>query len=429
MDAQHPGALLRHDLHEAVGLAEDRGLPRGGPGEAGDLDVVAGVLGLLLREADGGDLGRRVRATGHTQVVDQGGVRHAADLLGDVDALGEGHVGELEVGVGQAQARLGDQVPDRPDPVHTCPAPLVDDDEAALEPDALVLVAEAVGDRAAAGGDEAPLRGRHLGLAVGGLVGHRCPAGRGLGADHLDAGQGPDAPALELARQLGRDLLVLPRSQTGERLEDGHLGPEGAVQTGELQPDRPRPDDGDRGGDVLQGKGLVGGDECPAVDLDEGQGARVRAAGQHDRSRPHRLVPVHLDGVGRDEDPRSGDDADLARLDDGLEAPVELGDDGALVPQDLAPVDGRLAGEDPEVPRRADVVHDLGGMQEGLGRDAAPVQAGPTDLVALDEADAQTELGGAQGAGVAGVAAAEDRHINRFSHHPSLSRVPPRPGL
>jgi hypothetical protein len=35
---------------------------------------------------------------------------------------------------------------------------------------------------------------------------------------------------------------------------------------------------------------------------------------------------------------------------------------------------------------------DLGGLEEGFGGDAAPVQAGSTDLVLLDEGDLQPEV-------------------------------------
>ncbi len=60
------------------------------------------------------------------------------DLLGDEDALGEAAVGELEP---------GDDVADRPQPLDARAAPLVGDDEAALEGDPGLLVPEALGDR------------------------------------------------------------------------------------------------------------------------------------------------------------------------------------------------------------------------------------------------------------------------------------------
>ena len=53
----------------------------------------------------------------------------------------------------------------------------------------------------------------------------------------------------------------------------------------------------------------------------------------------------------------------------------------------------------------------LGRVQEGLGGDAAPVQAGAAELALLDQYDLQAELGGPQRAGVAAAASAEDDDV------------------
>ena len=60
-------------------------------------------------------------------------------------------------------------------------------------------------------------------------------------------------------------------------------------------------------------------------------------------------------------------------------------------------VDARVDAELRAAPGR---VGDLGRMQDRLGRNAAAVQAGAAHLVLLDQADAQPELGGPEGAGV-----------------------------
>ena len=69
-------------------------------------------------------------------------------LLGDEDALGEADVGQLEAGA---------QVADRVDAGQVGLAVLVDQDEAAVHGDADLVVAETLGDRAAADGDEQQL--------------------------------------------------------------------------------------------------------------------------------------------------------------------------------------------------------------------------------------------------------------------------------
>ena len=57
------------------------------------------------------------------------------------------------------------------------------------------------------------------------------------------------------------------------------------------------------------------------------------------------------------------------------------------------------------------LVGDLGRVQQRLGRDAAPVQAGAPDLVLLDKRDPLPQLARAQRAGVTPAAAAEDDDV------------------
>ena len=86
------------------------------------------------------------------------------------------------------------------------------------------------------------------------------------------------------------------------------------------------------------------------------------------------------------------DDGDPAGLDQAREALVQPGDDPslyALTPRGRRPRTSRGC-RTVRVPRR---VRHLAGVQQRLGRDAAAVQAGPADLVLLDTADAQPELG------------------------------------
>ncbi len=56
----------------------------------------------------------------------------------------------------------------------------------------------------------------------------------------------------------------------------------------------------------------------------------------------------------------------------------------------------------------AGLVGDLAGVQQGLGGDAAAVQAGAAELVLLDQGDVQAQLSPAQGRGVTAATTAED---------------------
>ena len=75
-------------------------------------------------------------------------------------------------------------------------------------------------------------------------------------------------------------------------------------------------------------------------------------------------------------------------------------------------VHGRLARQrQPEFLGVAHAVGKRGGLEQGLGRDAAAMEAGAADLVLVDESDLQTELRGPESGRVAAGSGAEDDEI------------------
>ena len=108
------------------------------------LDLAVRLPGLGLGEADGGDLGVAVGDPRDRRLDDRRGSQ-PGDLLGDEDALLEAAVRELEP---------GHDVADGIHALDAGPQALVGRDEAAVERHAGLLVPEAVGDGAAADGDE-----------------------------------------------------------------------------------------------------------------------------------------------------------------------------------------------------------------------------------------------------------------------------------
>ena len=71
----------------------------------------------------------------------------------------------------------------------------------------------------------------------------------------------------------------------------------------------------------------------------------------------------------------------------------------------------------PNSSARAQQPQHLGLAQQGLGGDAAPVEAGASEtFLGLHQRDAQAELGGADGGGGAAGAAADDYEIDRVAH-------------
>ena len=101
----------------------------------------------------------------------------------------------------------------------------------------------------------------------------------------------------------------------------------------------------------------------------------------------------------------------FARADQALQALVEPADHAVLVGVDAGHVDADQLGLDAELLGLAGLVGDLAGVQQRLGRDAAPVQAGAAELVLLDQRDRQVQLRGAQRGGVTAAAAAQDDDV------------------
>src|SRR5215208_6414545 len=260
VDPGHRAVLGGNDLDHAP-QAVDQALGGGVERELVDDHLVALVLGLGLGQTDRRHLGGGEGDPRDAGVGDRrGGL--AGDRLGDQEALGEG-------GVGQGQRRRRQQVADRVHALHVGleGVPALGDHEAPVQLDPDVLEAEVAGDRAAAGGHQQQL-GRHLrGLALG--VGHRrrdlLVGDLGIlqpGLDHRG-----DAALLERPGQLALAVGVLQRHQAGQYLDDGHLGPHGPPERGELDPDRARAEHDHRLGQVVEPQGVIGVDHPLAVDL------------------------------------------------------------------------------------------------------------------------------------------------------------------
>lgn len=92
---------------------------------------------------------------------------------------------------------------------------------------------------------------------------------------------------------------------------------------------------------------------------------------------------------------------------------VQLLDDAGLAGVGRRPVRLGLeaVGQLHAVRGMLDGAEDLGGMQQRLGRDAAPVQAGATDLLLLHQRDRQARRGRVQRRGVPAGTAAEHHDV------------------
>ena len=287
---------------------------------------------------------------------------------------------------------------------------LVGEHEAAIHLDADLLEAKARRRGAAADGHE-----QDVCLDSRAVEGHDDAvvilrhALESLAERELDA-----ALAVGALEELG-DRLVLHRHEVGQRLDDVHLGAEGAPDARELDTDDAAAEDGDLLRHMVELQRLLGGDDAPA-DLEARQRARVGAGREDDVLARDRVVAdLHRGGGGQSTLALDGRDA--ARLEQALEALVLARHDRFAVLRDARNVDALEGGLHAERLRVAGRVGDLGRVQHRLCRNASDVQARAAHLVLLDEADAHAELAGAQRGGVASASSSEDDKVKILVRH------------
>ncbi len=297
-------------------------------------------------------------------------------------------------------------------------------DMAAVQLDAQRLQADAVGVGGDADGRDADLGLERLGLAADLDV--HLHAGAGLGdLGHLGPELELDAALLErLLGGLG-DLLVLDRHDALDRLDDRHLGAQGAIEAGELDADGARADDDEGLGQLLRRQGVAIGPDLVAVSLqaDLRQGAGAGAYGQHDRLG---LDRARTAGLQRDHDlgrrsallqlGRALDHLDLVLLHQEGDALVHRRRDAARALDDGVEVKRRAGRRQAVVLQMAQALELLARLQQGLGRDTAPVQADPAQVLALDDGDLLAQLAGADSRDVTAGARADDDEIEFSSH-------------
>src|SRR5665647_2067882 len=399
VDTDDRAVLLADQLDEALG-PQDLALAVAAEVVVVGLDLAELLLGLGLGVADGGDLGVAVGDAGYAHLVDHRRVE-AGDLLGDEDALGESAVGQLQA---------GHDVADGVDALDVGLAALAGHDEAPVDGDTGLFVAQTGGDRTASDGNE-----QQVGLnGLAGLQRHLYDiAGLG-GSRELHTGLEADLALAERPLELLGDRLVLGRHQAGESLDDRDLGAERLEDRGELDADDAATEDDDAGWDEVEEERLLAGHD-PAVNVQPREGLGV-GAGSQDDVLADQLAAGDLDGVLGHETARALDVLDALGLHQALQALVETSDDLVLVGIDTGHVD-RLEGRlDAELLALAGGVSDLGCVQQRLGRDTAEVQAGAPELAFLDQGDGQAQLGGTQRAGVTAAASTQDDDVLSLIH-------------
>src|SRR5690606_37027007 len=105
------------------------------------------------------------------------------------------------------------------------------------------------------------------------------------------------------------------------------------------------------------------------------------------------------------------DVGDLVLLHEELDTLRVLGAHAARALHGHAVVELHLADGDAELPGVPDLDSHCGGLEQRLGGNAAPEHAGAAERLTLDDGGGEAELGAADGANVAGGAAADEDHV------------------
>src|SRR5690606_20247600 len=216
-------------------------------------------------------------------------------------------------------------------------------------------------------------------------------------AQHLGAREDRDAALLERLAQLLGGVGVGGAGDLVEELDDRHLGAERVVDVGELEADGASADheealghlvaDGERAGRV---------DDAALLELEARDAGGARAGG-HDERPGGVLLAGHLDLVGAGEAALALDQGDLVAPEEHLHAVGLLADDLLLPRLDAAQVDLRLAEVDAELLGALRAAQLGAHVQQGLGGDAADVEAHAAHVALLDAGHLETELGRADG--------------------------------
>ena len=207
-------------------------------------------------------------------------------------------------------------------------------------------------------------------------------------------------PSLE---RLDEIPISAGQKRVGE-LDDRNLRSEFGIDGAHFEPDIPPTDDEQRVGDLLEFERRSrihhpGGGEVEGRDP-----RRPRAAGQDAVIESHRLAPVDADNLER---PGGGEsrgplnNADVASLGELTEAAGERRDHLVFAGPEGIELDLRLAEIDAPSLHLPGFSQHPADMEQGLGRDASPQQAGASEpFLALDQRHLHAEIGSQECRGI-----------------------------
>ena len=214
-----------------------------------------------------------------------------------------------------------------------------------------------------------------------------------------------------------RQIAVQHRQHMVHGLHHGDLRTEGCVGAGQLQPDDAAAYDHHGRGQLVQ-RQRAGGINAVGILLQTGdRRLSVDRAGGHDDGFCGHALSAAI-GLGDLQLLRAGESGgavhllDLVQLQKAGHAVGQLLADGVLVGDDLGKVDGYpLHLHTNILALRPDLLHQLSGVQQALGGDAAHVQAGAAQILLFDNGHVSAQLCGTDGRHISAGAAADNNDL------------------
>ena len=404
---------IEHGFHHALGLAHRNCLAVADKGEAADFHLIARLNRLCFGHAHGRDLRMAIGAAGNAARLDR--VRMAAcDQLGHHHALMAGFV---------SQPWRTRDITDGIKARNPSAAEFVRHNMGAVDLDAKRLQPQPfdIADDTNCGNNRIKFC-RYSPFRIFQVRGH---ANTRLAVQLLDRGLFQDLHALFDKGLLGKgaDLGVLHRQHTVHHLTNRDIRPQGVEEAGKLDPNRTRSDHQKLFRHAFGLQGVAIGPNQIAVRLQPRQFARPRAGGQNDRLGAqllNALIGFHRNNPRLRQRRRPHEDRDLVLLHQMANAtrkllchPTRAGHDSIQIVGDALHRQAKLLG----------AVHQMehfGRAQQGLGRDAAPVQADAAQILALDDRHLLAELRGTNGRHIAARPRANHHNIKALACHLSL---------
>ena len=270
-----------------------------------------------------------------------------------------------------------------------------------------------------------PAANRHQHVVVGGclrrtlaLEEHRDGVFRRLHRRHLGREHHLVVNLLDALRQDLHQVAIGAGQQSRRHLDHRHLGAERRVDRTQFQTDVATTDDEHRLWDLRQIERGGGIEQARRVNGQRRDLGRRRAGRHNQVVDGDGLFPaiclLHADRLGVNDRRPALEVIDLAELRHLAGAAGQLLDDAVLIVPNLVDVDFRSGKLDAPVLRVLRFIEDLGHMQQGLGRNAAAVQAHAARvLLVVDECDLQPEVSRVKRGRVAAGPGANDCNVMR----------------